>query len=54
MNINNTSLDGFLQGASDVNSVGVQITDRTCLIMDEVDGMSALPVTEGGWAFSTH
>jgi hypothetical protein len=23
------------------NSVGVAITDRTCLIMDEVDGMSA-------------
>lgn len=23
------------------NSVGVTITDKTCLIMDEVDGMSA-------------
>ncbi|KAG2014211.1 purine nucleotide binding protein [Coprinopsis cinerea AmutBmut pab1-1] len=40
MNINNTSLDGFIKGASK-NSVGVDITDRTCLIMDEVDGMSA-------------
>jgi replication factor C subunit 1 len=59
MNINNTSLDGFLQGASvstpysddsctlmersaqTTNSFGVTITDKTCLIMDEVDGMSA-------------
>lgn len=24
-----------------MNSVGVPITNRTCLIMDEVDGMSA-------------
>ncbi|KAF9457260.1 replication factor RFC1 C terminal domain-containing protein [Collybia nuda] len=41
MNINNKSLDGYVKGASDTNSLGVTITDRTCLIMDEVDGMSA-------------
>lgn len=41
MNINNTSLDGFIHGASATNSLGVVITDKTCLIMDEVDGMSA-------------
>ncbi|KAF9530949.1 purine nucleotide binding protein [Crepidotus variabilis] len=41
MNINNTSLDGYIKGAHVTNSVGVEITDRTCLIMDEVDGMSA-------------
>ncbi|KAH6890105.1 purine nucleotide binding protein [Coprinopsis sp. MPI-PUGE-AT-0042] len=40
MNVNNTSLDGFIKGAQK-NSVGVDITDRTCIIMDEVDGMSA-------------
>ncbi|KAJ2936442.1 hypothetical protein H1R20_g652, partial [Candolleomyces eurysporus] len=41
MNINNTSLDGYIKGANETNSLGVPITDRTCLIMDEVDGMSA-------------
>ncbi|KAF7775848.1 hypothetical protein Agabi119p4_4241 [Agaricus bisporus var. burnettii] len=41
MNINNTSLDGFIHGAGSTNSVGVLITGKTCLIMDEVDGMSA-------------
>ncbi|KAF8900823.1 replication factor RFC1 C terminal domain-containing protein [Gymnopilus junonius] len=41
MNINNTSLDGFLKGPSELNSMGVAITDKSCLIMDEVDGMSA-------------
>ncbi|KAJ8516409.1 hypothetical protein ONZ45_g6270 [Pleurotus djamor] len=44
MNINNKSLDGYLAGGSDhgaTNSAGVSITDRSCLIMDEVDGMSA-------------
>ncbi|KAH9483192.1 Replication factor C subunit 1, partial [Psilocybe cubensis] len=41
MNINNTSLDGFVKGASETNSLGVLITDKSCLIMDEVDGMSA-------------
>lgn len=41
MNINNMSLDGFLGGAHATNSSGVTITDRSCLIMDEVDGMSA-------------
>ncbi|KIY69753.1 DNA replication factor C, large subunit [Cylindrobasidium torrendii FP15055 ss-10] len=40
MNINNTSLDGFFSGGTK-NSLGVDITDKTCLIMDEVDGMSA-------------
>ncbi|KAF9237027.1 replication factor RFC1 C terminal domain-containing protein [Melanogaster broomeanus] len=32
ININNSSLDGWM---------GVTITDKSCLIMDEVDGMSA-------------
>ncbi|KAG7446101.1 DNA replication factor C, large subunit [Guyanagaster necrorhizus] len=41
MNINNMSLDGFLGGTNKTNSSGVTITDRSCLIMDEVDGMSA-------------
>ncbi|KIK67053.1 hypothetical protein GYMLUDRAFT_37086 [Collybiopsis luxurians FD-317 M1] len=42
LNINNTSLDGFITGRnSATNSLGTTITDRTCLIMDEVDGMSA-------------
>ncbi|KAJ3861108.1 purine nucleotide binding protein [Lentinula novae-zelandiae] len=42
MNINNKSLDSFITGGSSVpNPVGTMITDRTCLIMDEVDGMSA-------------
>ncbi|KAJ3513370.1 hypothetical protein NLJ89_g2988 [Agrocybe chaxingu] len=41
MNINNTSLDGFMKGGHETNSLGVAITDRSCLIMDEVDGMSA-------------
>jgi len=61
MNINNTSLDGFIKGAhvsfsscltfslvsidiwpmQETNSLGVAITDKSCLIMDEVDGMSA-------------
>jgi replication factor C subunit 1 len=30
-----------LNRSQDTNSLGVAITDRTCLIMDEVDGMSA-------------
>ncbi|TFK71392.1 DNA replication factor C, large subunit [Pluteus cervinus] len=41
MNINNTSLDGFIKGAQSVNDVGVTITNKSCIIMDEVDGMSA-------------
>ncbi|KAJ3814126.1 purine nucleotide binding protein [Lentinula aff. lateritia] len=42
MNINNKSLDSFIIGGGSVpNPVGTMITDRTCLIMDEVDGMSA-------------
>ncbi|THH17585.1 hypothetical protein EW146_g3254 [Bondarzewia mesenterica] len=40
-NITNTSLDGWMAGGKATNAVGVHITDRTCLIMDEVDGMSA-------------
>ncbi|KAG6874152.1 hypothetical protein C0995_005570 [Termitomyces sp. Mi166 len=40
MNVNNTSLDKFV-GSHDTNSLGVTITDKTCLIMDEVDGMSS-------------
>ncbi|KAG6826349.1 hypothetical protein H0H92_000232 [Tricholoma furcatifolium] len=40
MNVNNSSLDKFV-GSSSTNSVGVTITDKTCLIMDEVDGMSS-------------
>ncbi|PWN47197.1 DNA replication factor C, large subunit [Violaceomyces palustris] len=41
--INNTSLDGWYSGGKVDRSVvasGVQISDRTVLIMDEVDGMS--------------
>ncbi|KAF9020615.1 RFC1-domain-containing protein [Hymenopellis radicata] len=41
MNINNTSLDSYIGGSKQTNSLGVAITDRTCLIMDEVDGMSS-------------
>ncbi|KAK7696550.1 hypothetical protein QCA50_001208 [Cerrena zonata] len=40
-NINNTSLDGWMHGGEGTNVAGIGITDRTCLIMDEVDGMSA-------------
>ncbi|TFK53303.1 DNA replication factor C, large subunit [Heliocybe sulcata] len=40
-NINNTSLDGWMGGGHSTNAVGVEITDKSCLIMDEVDGMSA-------------
>ncbi|KAL1723420.1 replication factor RFC1 C terminal domain-containing protein [Schizophyllum commune] len=41
MNINNTTIDKWYQGKGAVNTDGVTITDRSCLIMDEVDGMSA-------------
>lgn len=41
MNINNRSLDMYIKDAETTNSVGATITDRSCLIMDEVDGMSA-------------
>ncbi|KAF8122796.1 replication factor RFC1 C terminal domain-containing protein [Boletus edulis] len=41
MNIDNTSLDGWMAGEEATNALGVAITDKTCLIMDEVDGMSA-------------
>ncbi|KAI0640589.1 DNA replication factor C, large subunit [Trametes meyenii] len=40
-NINNTSLDGWMHGGHATNAAGVTITDKSCLIMDEVDGMSA-------------
>ncbi|CCM04947.1 uncharacterized protein FIBRA_07144 [Fibroporia radiculosa] len=40
-NIANTSLDGWMTGGTATNAAGVTITDKTCLIMDEVDGMSA-------------
>jgi replication factor C subunit 1 len=42
-NIDNTSLDGFFggQGMQSTTVTGASITSRTCLIMDEVDGMSA-------------
>ncbi|KAI0269334.1 DNA replication factor C large subunit [Gloeopeniophorella convolvens] len=40
-NIQNTSLDGWMGGGERTNAAGIAITDRTCLIMDEVDGMSA-------------
>ncbi|KAI6041918.1 replication factor RFC1 C terminal domain-containing protein [Pisolithus marmoratus] len=41
MNVNNLSLDGWIAGQETTNALGMTITDRTCLIMDEVDGMSA-------------
>ncbi|KIK76426.1 hypothetical protein PAXRUDRAFT_835365 [Paxillus rubicundulus Ve08.2h10] len=41
MNINNMSLDGWMGGNHATNSLGVAITKKSCLIMDEVDGMSA-------------
>ncbi|PFH45686.1 hypothetical protein AMATHDRAFT_158196 [Amanita thiersii Skay4041] len=41
MNINNTSLDGYLHGKEAANALGITITDKSCIIMDEVDGMSA-------------
>lgn len=60
MNINNSSLDGYIKGGQvlffrviiyykrfsnyltqETNSQGILITDKSCLIMDEVDGMSA-------------
>ncbi|KAI0915526.1 hypothetical protein AcW1_004031 [Taiwanofungus camphoratus] len=40
-NIANTSLDGWMTGGHMTNAAGVTITDKSCLIMDEVDGMSA-------------
>ncbi|KAI0285111.1 DNA replication factor C large subunit [Russula aff. rugulosa BPL654] len=40
-NIHNTSLDGWMGGGERTNAAGVVITDKSCLIMDEVDGMSA-------------
>nr|VWO96876.1 Uncharacterized protein [Ganoderma boninense] len=40
-NIMNTSLDGWMGGGKKTNAAGVTITDKSCLIMDEVDGMSA-------------
>ncbi|KAH9887675.1 DNA replication factor C large subunit [Cubamyces lactineus] len=40
-NIMNTSLDGWMHGGNKTNAAGITITDKSCLIMDEVDGMSA-------------
>ncbi|KAK1926049.1 purine nucleotide binding protein [Papiliotrema laurentii] len=43
-NIDNTSLDGFFagKGVQSTTAVGgLRVDSRTCLIMDEVDGMSA-------------
>ncbi|KAF8271701.1 replication factor RFC1 C terminal domain-containing protein [Lactarius quietus] len=40
-NIHNTSLDGWMGGGERTNAAGIVITDKSCLIMDEVDGMSA-------------
>ncbi|WWC58244.1 uncharacterized protein I303_100782 [Kwoniella dejecticola CBS 10117] len=42
-NIDNTSLDGFFQGGGiqSTSVADVRVDSRTCLIMDEVDGMSA-------------
>ncbi|KAI0352482.1 DNA replication factor C, large subunit [Trametes cingulata] len=40
-NIMNASLDGWMHGGQKTNAAGVTITDKSCLIMDEVDGMSA-------------
>ncbi|KAL4067185.1 replication factor RFC1 C terminal domain-containing protein [Scleroderma yunnanense] len=41
VDVGNRSLDGWMGGKEATNALGVTITDRTCLIMDEVDGMSA-------------
>ncbi|KAJ9101197.1 hypothetical protein QFC21_003416 [Naganishia friedmannii] len=43
INIDNASLDGWFSGGGvkDTTAAGVRVTNRTCLIMDEVDGMSA-------------
>lgn len=40
-NIHNTSLDGWMGKGEQTNAAGVVLTDKSCLIMDEVDGMSA-------------
>ncbi|KAI0709836.1 DNA replication factor C, large subunit [Earliella scabrosa] len=40
-NIMNTSLDGWMSGGQQTNAAGVVVSDKSCLIMDEVDGMSA-------------
>ncbi|EIW68022.1 hypothetical protein TREMEDRAFT_32699, partial [Tremella mesenterica DSM 1558] len=41
-NIDNASLDGFFQGAgAKTTVVDMKVDSKTCLIMDEVDGMSA-------------
>ncbi|KAI0788071.1 replication factor RFC1 C terminal domain-containing protein [Fomes fomentarius] len=39
-NIMNASLDGWMTGGQKTNAAGVVITDKSCLIMDEVDGMA--------------
>ncbi|KAF9793271.1 replication factor RFC1 C terminal domain-containing protein, partial [Thelephora terrestris] len=40
-NIMNQSLDKWMSGKGNSNAAGVEITSSSCLIMDEVDGMSA-------------
>ncbi|KAF8522451.1 purine nucleotide binding protein [Hysterangium stoloniferum] len=40
-NINNTSLDGWMTGKNTTLATGVSVSDKSVLIMDEVDGMSA-------------
>jgi len=37
----NSCLTDCFRNFQDTNALGIKITDRTCLIMDEVDGMSA-------------
>ncbi|KAF8518902.1 replication factor RFC1 C terminal domain-containing protein [Gautieria morchelliformis] len=40
-NISNTSLDGWISGGKTTLATEVEITNKSVLIMDEVDGMSA-------------
>ncbi|KAF8493303.1 replication factor RFC1 C terminal domain-containing protein [Hysterangium stoloniferum] len=40
-NINNTSLDGWMAGKNTTLATGVSVSDKSVLIMDEVDVMSA-------------
>lgn len=40
-NINNTSLDGWMSGKKEALVTGTLISDKSVLIMDEVDGMSS-------------
>lgn len=40
-NVDNTSLDGFFGQGGSTTVTGIDLSKRTCLIMDEVDGMSS-------------